>query len=550
MKLALAQANPIVGDFKYNLDKAISFVKKARELSIELLIFSEMFLIGYPPQDLLLKSGVIEAHDYALNELAKYTDDDFGIIIGGIALNQNYGKKYHNSLFCLASGTVQQTAHKMLLPTYDVFDETRYFEPAQEVSTWSFKGLNIGLSICEDIWIEAYTSLYKRNPINELVAKRVDLIVNSSASPYSFTKPELRVALISSLVKQHSTPLLYINQVGANDQLVFDGNSMVFDDAAHVIAKGKDFEEDLIVVDSHLLKSQIATSSPDYPIPLSNRLLAELTQQELFELRKAIVLGIRDFVSKCGFNKVILGLSGGIDSALVACLCKEALGPSKVFAYMLSTEFTSQESFDDAKLLAQNLSINYSELSIQELLKESRKLIPELTGLADENIQPRLRSSLLMAFANSKTALLMSTSNKSEIAVGYSTLYGDSCGALAPIGDLLKTTVYQLSKTFKEIPESVLEKAPSAELRQNQKDSDSLPDYELLDKIIFLYVQELWSYQKIVNAGFDELIVKKILNMIDQAEYKRHQSPPIVKIAGIAFGMGRRMPIAQHYSHK
>lgn len=556
MKIALAQINPKIGSFNENFKKAASYIEEAKKQGANLVIFPELSLLGYPPKDLILKNGLIEKQTEVIEELCKFSDEEFGIIVGGLAENRKFGKKFYNSLYCLRAGKIELVSHKMLLPTYDVFDETRYFQPASKVKIWDFMGKKIGLSICEDIWIEAYTNLYNRNPINELVASGAELIVNASASPYSLGKPELRDQLMTKLVKQYKLPLVYINQVGANDQLIFDGASKAYASNGSAASELKRFSEELKLVSLEDL-SRHCEEHRDAAIQskqdMDRHATLAMTETELQNIHDALCLGIKDYVQKCGFSQVILGLSGGIDSALVAVLAKEALGAENVFAYMLPTEFTSDSSFQDAKKLAENIGINYEIIEIKNLHKEIRNLIPDLSPLADENVQPRLRANILMAQANTKNAMLLATGNKSEIAVGYSTLYGDSCGALAPIGDLLKTQVYKLceftNRDSEIIPKNIIEKAPSAELRHDQKDSDSLPDYEELDKIIMLYVQELWSKDQIIKTGFEEATVKKVLNLIDRAEYKRQQAPPILKIAGKAFGEGRRMPIAQGYQN-
>lgn len=540
MKLALAQINPLVGGLNENFKKAASYIEEAKKLGANLVVFPELALLGYPPKDLILKNGLIEKQNEIIEELCKYSSEEFGIIIGGIAENKKFGKKFYNSLYCLRAGKIELVSHKMLLPTYDVFDETRYFQPASKVKVWDFMGKKLGLSICEDIWIEAYNNLYSRNPINELVAQGAELIINASASPYSLGKPELRNQLMTKLVKQYQIPLVYINQVGANDQLIFDGGSKAYAPNGSQALNLKYFSEELKLISF----DELSCHCEEPPSLLRN------DNQDIYD---ALCLGIKDYVHKCGFSKIILGLSGGVDSALVAVLAKEALGAENVFAYMLPTEFTSNSSFKDAEELAKNIGINYQIIEITNLHKEIRNLVPDLSPLADENVQPRLRANILMAQANTKNSMLLATGNKSEIAVGYSTLYGDSCGALAPIGDLLKTQIYKLcefiNKDSEIIPKSILKKAPSAELRHDQKDSDSLPEYEELDKIIMLYVQELWSKDQIIKTGFEEATVKKVLNLIDRAEYKRQQAPPILKIAGKAFGEGRRMPIAQGYQN-
>ena len=554
MKIALAQTNPIIGGLDHNFKKAASFIEDAKRASANLIIFPELSLLGYPPKDLILKNGLIEKQNEIINELCKFSSEEFGIIVGGLSLNKNYGKKFHNSVFCIRAGQVELVSHKMLLPNYDVFDETRYFEPADSVSVWDFMGRKLGISICEDIWVEAYNTLYIRNPIEELAAKGAEIIINASASPYSLGKVETRNHIMSRLVEKYKLPLLYVNQVGANDQLIFDGSTRAYRADGSTLISMKALQEEMQIIDSTDLFSHSATEhrSSDTKKEIFDE-LDKLSEEDLEAMYLAISLGIKDYVNKSGFSEIIIGLSGGIDSALVAALAAEALGSDKVHTYMLASEFTSDESFRDARALAKNLGVNYKELRIEKLHSEMRALLPVLSSLADENIQPRLRAVILMAEANTRNAILLATSNKSEIAVGYSTLYGDSCGALAPIGDLLKTQVYQLANYINHdreiIPQAIIDKAPSAELRPNQKDSDSLPDYAVLDKIILLYVQELHSLDQIVKAGFDEKLVKRILNMIDQAEYKRQQAPPILKIAGKAFGLGRRMPIVQAFSH-
>ncbi len=540
MKIALAQINPTVGAIEHNFKLILEQVETAKKKSCNLIIFPELAMLGYPPKDLILKHGLLELQDQYINELALYTDDKFGIIVGGISLNKHFGKKFHNSVFCLSEGGITQIAHKTLLPSYDVFDESRYFEPAKNVTIWEFQGLKLGLSICEDIWIEAYPNLYNRNPIEDLIAQQADIVINSSASPYSYGKAKIREGLMKGIINRYKIPLVYVNQVGANDQLIFDGASMIFDNTGNLISKAQQFTPDTLYIDSDdLTKENRETNYSD---------------ADISELEPALILGLKDYVEKCGFQKVILGLSGGVDSALVAYLAKQALGANNVYSYMLASEFTSQASLDDAKQLAHNLGINYEIISIKDLHQDMRKLMPDLTDLANENLQSRIRANILMAKSNSLNAMLVATSNKSEIAVGYSTLYGDSCGAIAVIGDLLKTTIYELvnyiNRKHKVFPQNIIDRAPSAELRHDQKDSDSLPEYEILDQIIKLYVEELKSYKEIIDQGFDSDLVKKVLNMIDRAEYKRQQSPPILKVATKAFGVGRRMPIAQGFKHK
>jgi NAD+ synthase (glutamine-hydrolysing) len=540
MKIALAQLNPTIGDFEANYKKAYSAIQEAKSNSCKLIIFTELFLSGYPLLDLIFKQGFVKKQNQLIDKLSAQTDENFAIIIGAIGSSHLHSKRFTNSAFCLANGKIEKIISKTLLPSYDVFDETRYFIANKDHDcTWKWQGNKIGLSICEDAWIEEYPSLYNKNPIENLVALDADFIINISASPFTLGKIERRHKLISRISKKYNTKFVYLNQVGANDQLVFDGSSFVCNQLGERILTLASFKEEIAFFDS---SKSLNDSSANQEIN---------TTKNIYD---ACVLGIKDYIRKTGFEKVVLGLSGGIDSAVVACLAKDALGEKNVTGIMMPTIFTSELSLVDAKKLAENLKINYEIKEISLVYKEIKALFAKgLEGLADENIQPRIRANVLMAYSNSNSAILLATGNKSEIAVGYSTLYGDSCGAIAAIGDLLKTQVYELAHYINRdeeiIPSSIITKAPSAELRHDQKDSDSLPDYEILDRIIFHYIDELKSSQEIIDLGFDQEITKKVLNMIDRAEYKRMQMPPIIKIANKAFGIGRRMPIAQRYSH-
>ena len=551
MKIALAQINPKIGDLKHNFNLIVANIKSAREAGAKILFLPELALLGYPPKDLLLKHGLLERQQYYLNELLLYTkDNDFAIVVGGISENKRYGKKLHNSLYCLEGGEIKLIASKTLLPNYDVFDETRYFEPAHGVEVYEYGGVKFGLSICEDIWIEAYPSMYSKDPVRDLLAAGADVIINASASPYAVGKPAMREKLLGGIAKRHAVPIVYVNQIGANDELVFDGNSMVFDAQAQLRYKMGEFIEQCLIIDTDELFTPRSASD------MSRIAKEQQESSETEQIRKALVLGLRDYAAKTGFGQVLLGISGGIDSAVVASLAVEAMGAENVYLVMMPSEFTSKDSLEDAQALAKNLGIgkdNYRVVPIKKLHQEMRSLLPDLSDIADENIQPRLRAALLMAMANSLDAIVLSTGNKSEIAVGYCTLYGDTCGALSLIGDLLKNQVYDLAALINSskreiIPQRIIKREPTAELRHDQKDSDSLPTYDILDEVVYLYVQEMKTISEILEqTKLDKAQVTRILNMIDAAEHKRYQLPPVIKVAGKTFGAGRRMPIAHGY---
>ncbi len=552
MKIALAQINPKVGDLKHNFNLIVGNIKTAIDAGAKILFLPELALLGYPPKDLLLKHGLVDRQQYYLNELLLYTkDNDLAIVVGGISENTRYGKKLHNSLFCLQAGETKLIASKMLLPNYDVFDETRYFEPASSVSVFEYQGLKFGLSICEDIWIEAYPSMYAKDPVRDLLAAGAEIIINASASPFAIGKPAMREGLLSNIAKRNQVPIIYVNQVGANDELVFDGNSMVFDAQAQLSHKMGEFTQECLIIET----DDLFTART--PADMARTAKAHVESPDIEQIRKALVLGLRDYAAKTGFAQVILGLSGGIDSAVVASLAVEAMGAENVYLVMMPSEFTSKESLEDAEQLAKNLGVgkdNYRVVPIKKLHLEMRSLLPDLSDIADENIQPRLRAALLMAMANSLDAIVLSTGNKSEIAVGYCTLYGDTCGALSLIGDLLKHQVYDLARHINQLAgreiilQRIIKRDPSAELRHDQKDSDSLPSYDVLDEVVYLYVQEMKTINEILEqTKLDKALVTRILNMIDAAEHKRYQLPPVIKVAGKTFGVGRRMPIVHGY---
>ena len=545
MRFALAQINPVVGDFNYNLNKILENVSIAGNQGADLIIFPELALCGYPPKDLLLKKQFIEDSKKYLNLLKEKINPKTAVIIGFPEENAGEGKPLFDSLAFIQNNKIICTRQKILLPTYDVFDEDRYFEPGKEVKPVEFMGKQIGLTVCEDIWHDDLSwrkPRYHIDPINELAKQKVELVINSSSSPYFIGKPSLRETVLKNCAKKYKVPIIYVNQVGGNDELIFDGNSCVIDKEGNVCLKLKSFEEDLKIVD-------IAHLSP----PISR-----LPSNEMEELLQAITCGLRDYVRKCGFKKVVIGISGGIDSALVAILAVYALGKENVLGIMMPSRYTSNASISDAKALAVNLGIHLETISIEESFKAFLNLFLPLwknsdSNLAQENMQARIRGLILMALSNQSGSLVLSTGNKSELATGYCTLYGDMCGGLALISDLPKTIVYKLAEYINKkeskdtIPKNIISKAPTAELRANQTDQDTLPPYDLLDKILNLYVEEHLPVNEIVKSGIQKDIVQKVCTMIDASEYKRQQAAPCLKLTSRSFGYGWRMPVAQRY---
>ena len=534
MKIAIAQYNPKVGDLNGNLSKTKEYIEKAKEKKCDLVVFPELSLTGYPPRDLLLRDDFLKACDRALQEIISYTQG-IGVIVGTV-IDDGNGFLLHNSALLISDGRIIGRVDKSLLPNYDVFEEARYFQPSKEVKCIEFKGMRLGISICEDIWNDEDVfghERYSRNILDELYAHNPDIFINLSASPYHYQKHEIRKEMLAHYTKKYGIPFIYVNQIGGNDELIFDGSSMVYDAEGQLILHGKTFEEDMIIYDTE--KSY--PGLPDW-------------KEDISWMYRGLVYGVRDYFHKNGFSKALLGLSGGIDSALVACIAAEALGRKNVIGVMMPSRYTSQESKDDARQLANNLGIEYREISIEKLFDEYVSIFNtegEIHGdLAEENIQARIRGSLLMFIANREGRVLLCPSNKSEIAVGYSTLYGDSCGGIAVIGDILKTEVYELcryvNRDIEIIPNNIITKAPSAELREDQKDEDSLPPYSILDKVLKMYIEERVPLEEIINKGYDRQTVYRIINMIDRAEYKRRQIPPIIKLSDGDFGMGRRHP--------
>jgi NAD+ synthase (glutamine-hydrolysing) len=546
MRIAIGQINSTVGALKRNALKMLSFIDQAKAQSADLVVFPEMALTGYPPKDLLEKTGFVEENVTVLQNLANKVDG-ITAIVGFVEVNpEPAGKPFFNSAAVIRNRHVLSVHRKSLLPTYDVFDEGRYFEPAKNQELLVLDGMRIGMTICEDIWNDkdyAPRLLYHIDPVHMAVQKNADFIVNISSSPYHLEKWDERQELIRGEALKYRKHVIYVNLVGGNDELIFDGRSVVFSPEGEMIVRAKDFEEDLLVFD----------------LDSSESILRPSSSSEMENARKALVLGVRDYVAKCGFRNVLMGLSGGIDSAVTCVLAVEALGPENVLGVMMPSQYSSEHSVTDAVELAKNLGIRYEILPIRKIFDVYRE---ELRGvfkdcpedITEENLQARIRGNILMALSNKFGRLLLSTSNKSELAVGYTTLYGDACGGLAVISDLPKTMVYRLANYLNEereiIPINTIRKPPSAELRPNQKDSDSLPPYEILDPILVAYIEENLTAEQIVKqTGYDDKLVRDILRKVDRNEYKRKQLPIGLKITTKAFGFGRRWPIAQGYEH-
>ncbi|MFB2972888.1 NAD+ synthase [Aerosakkonema sp. BLCC-F183] len=558
MKIAIAQLNPTIGALTDNAQNILNLAKQALDLGARLLLTPELSLCGYPPRDLLLDPSFVEAMATTLQQLARDLPPNLAVLVGTVEPNPKAftsgGKSLFNSMALLEGGKVQQIFHKRLLPTYDVFDEYRYFEPGLQPNFFTLtpqpnhSAIKIGVTICEDLWNDEQfwgKRTYAVNPITDLAELGVDLIVNLSASPYSVGKQVLREAMLRHSATRFDKAIIYANQVGSNDDLIFDGSSFALNRTGEIVCRARSFETDLILLDFDVEKGDIASVQPKYVTPLPN-----CEEEEIWE---ALVLGVKDYARKCGFSKVVIGLSGGVDSALVAAIAAEALGPKNVLGVLMPSPYSSDHSVKDALVLAENLGIKTHTLPIGNLMQGYDESWEDLFagtefGIAEENIQSRIRGNLLMAIANKFGYLLLSTGNKSEMAVGYCTLYGDMNGGLAAIADVPKTRVYSLCKWLNRhgeiIPENILTKAPSAELKPGQTDQDSLPAYDILDDILQRFIHEHQSAAQIVAAGHDPDVVKRVIKLVARAEFKRRQAPPGLKITDRAFGTGWRMPIA------
>lgn len=539
MRIALAQINPILGDFGSNKNKIVNLIQSLSAKKAEMIIFPEAALFGYHPFDLLERDSLIDQQLKNLKEITKSIPKNVFVIIGGFERNNKNGRPYFNTAFLCTQNKIVRTFHKELLPTGDVFDEARFIEKGKVKDNYfKIKGKNFLMTICEDIWAwnnplkqdSKAKSMYAENPIRKLPKKRIDLIINISASPFHKGKLSQRLSMAGQTAKHLKAPLVYVNMIGAQDEIVYDGQSFILDKKGRLVQKMISFEEDENILDLDTLESWNPSASKE-------------TESE--QLRKALVLGIKDFTTKIGIQKVHLGLSGGIDSAVVAVLAVDALGPSNVKLFALPTQFNSKESFDSAYLLAKNIGVELKSINIEEIFQQLKKTLDrELNvtefSLMHENLQARIRGIVLMAYSNLTNSLLLTTGNKSEYAAGYATLYGDMCGGLAVIGDLTKKEVYDLARLYNReseiIPKFILDRAPSAELRPNQKDQDSLPEYDLLDQAVVNLVEK----KKSVKTKTDKWLIKQLM----KTEFKRWQAPPIIKVSEHSFGRGRRYPVA------
>ncbi|PZR29742.1 MAG: NAD+ synthase [Citrobacter freundii] len=566
MKIALAQQNYHIGNFEENTRKIIEGIDWAKKEGADLVVFSELSVCGYPPRDFLEFDDFINKCYAAVDQIREHADT-IGVLIGGPARNPRVeGKDLFNSAFFLYEKKIVAEIHKTLLPNYDIFDEYRYFEPAFEWKLVSFKGKKLAVTICEDIWNMGSNPLYRVTPMEMLAPDGPDMMINLSASPYNYAADVVRNSLVKAHTVKYGIPMFYCNTVGSQTEIVFDGGSLVYDAAGNKIAEMKYFEEDYQVFDVEAIAANAAAKgpAPDEPVYFSSTdvgtgedIIRYLTNEKnMEEIYHALILGIRDYFRKMGFTKAILGASGGIDSAVVQALAVAALGKENVRAVLMPSTFSSTHSVQDAKLLSENLGNEYDIVPIKEVYDSFLSTLSPIFkdspfGIAEENIQSRSRGNLLMAISNKFGYILLNTSNKSELATGYGTLYGDMAGGLGVLGDLYKMQVFALARFINRdkeiIPSNIITKPPSAELRPNQKDSDSLPEYDILDRVLYEYIELRNGPKEIVKKGYDPVLVARILRLVNTNEYKRNQFCPIIRISTKAFGVGRRVPIVGKY---
>ncbi len=540
MKIAIAQLNYHISNFEHNEAKIIDSIQHAKRNYCDLIIFSELAIGGYPPKDLLFNASFLEACESSLNTIAKHCDS-IDCIIGTPAYNVDRGKKLFNAAAILSQGTIQEFQYKSLLPDYDIFNERRYFEPAYEKHCIFIKGKKVAITICEDLWNDQDAS-YPTDCIDKLMNEQPELIINIAASPFAYTHYPHRIDILSEQARQHHIPLVYVNQVGAQTDIIFDGRSLVMNKKGEVVVELAAFAEEL---------QYVTLENGDFlGSPITH------TDNEIALIHKALIFGIQDFFQKSNFKKAVLGLSGGLDSAVVAALAVEALGADNVLCVLMPSIYSSDHSIKDAMDLVENTQCKHLILPIKDIATAFDDVLEDVfkglaPNLTEENIQARTRGTLLMAVSNKLGYILLNTSNKSEAAVGYGTLYGDMAGSLSIIGDVYKTQAYDLAKYINRnkeiIPINTIIKAPSAELRPDQKDSDSLPEYEILDAILFLLIEKEKSGTEIVSLGFDEDLVTRITKLLHNAEFKRYQAPPTLRISSKAFGFGRQMPLVSKF---
>ena len=549
MKIALSQLNYHIGNFERNTEKIIQSIIKAEKQNADLIIFSELCICGYPPQDLLEKKEFINKSNQSIKTITELNTKT-GIIIGAPQINNNAtGKNLYNSAIFIHKGKIEFIQHKTLLPTYDIFDEYRYFEPNSKFNILKFKNKKIAITICEDLWYkqpvyDAFnkSKIYNVSPIEKLMQYKPDFIVNIAASPYSHNKEWIKRKILLSNANKYKLPIFYVNQVGANTELIFDGGSMVINNNGEIIKTLNYFNEDFYLIN---LEDVNKTS-----------ILKNLNQNKIEKIHNALILGIRDYFSKMNFKHAVIGLSGGIDSAVTAVLAQKALGSENVRVLLMPSKYSSDHSITDAKDLAENLNIRYDIINIEDIVNQFSTALDFVfkgteEDIAEENIQSRIRGTLLMALSNKFGSILLNTSNKSEVAVGYGTLYGDMSGGLSILGDVYKSEVFELANYINSekeiIPKNTITKPPSAELKPNQKDTDSLPEYSLLDKILFNYIELQKSKNDIIKQGFDTKIVNNIIKLVNNNEYKRFQTPPILRVSSKGFGTGRRIPLVAKF---
>ncbi|HEY0731116.1 MAG TPA: NAD+ synthase [Chitinophagaceae bacterium] len=564
MKIFLAQQNYHIGNFEANAKKIIHGIGLAKEAGADLVMFSELCICGYPPRDFVEFNDFINRCYETIDHIKMYADD-IGVLIGSPARNPRIeGKDLFNAVFLLYEKEIKAEIHKTLLPTYDVFDENRYFEPAFEWKCIEFKGWKLAVTICEDIWNLGDNPLYRITPMEKLIVEEPNVMLNLSASPYNYAQDVVRRSIVEAHVSKYKIPMLYCNTVGSQTEIVFDGGSLAYDINGRLTKEMKYFEEDYALFDLEAMIRQTDQPSVAHKYYYSANEVGKDTDtlhyltddKNIHEIHSALILGIRDYFNKMGFKKATLGASGGIDSAVVQALAVEALGKENVHVLLMPSEFSSRHSIEDAVALSKKLGNRYDIVPINEVfdsfLATLKPIFGDLPfGVAEENIQARTRGNLLMAVANKFGYILLNTSNKSELATGYGTLYGDMAGGLSVLGDVYKMQVYALAGYLNRddlfIPENILNKAPSAELRPNQKDSDSLPDYKILDRILYQYIELRQGPKEIINQGFDKTLVERILKLVNTNEYKRAQFCPIIRISTKAFGVGRRLPIVAKY---